>query len=84
MSEDAGIVSEYLEKVAYGGEELATCVKCGAAMVFNVPRLGPSGGYIHAQARSFLCPCPKCGSGRRTALQTHCAECSFEFPPAIT
>jgi hypothetical protein len=48
-------------------------------MVFNVPRLGPSGGYVHAQTYTLLCPCPKCGSGRRTALQTHCAECFYEF-----
>ena len=62
------------------GSETPTCAKCGAAMVYNVPRLGPSGGFVHASTYTLLCPCPKCGSGRRTALQTHCAECFSEFP----
>jgi len=32
-----------------------TCVKCGAAMRYNVPRLGPDGGYVHAASGSLDC-----------------------------
>lgn len=32
-----------------------TCKRCGKAMRFNVPRLGPDGGFIHADSGKFLC-----------------------------
>lgn len=32
-----------------------TCSKCGKEMVFNVPRMGPAGGYVHAGTGLLLC-----------------------------
>ena len=35
-----------------------TCTKCGGRMVFNVPRMGPDGGFVHASTGSFECNAP--------------------------
>lgn len=32
-----------------------TCGECGKEMRHNVPRLGDSGGFVHADTGSFLC-----------------------------
>jgi hypothetical protein len=32
-----------------------TCAGCGEEMIWNVPRLGPDGGYIHKSTGLFLC-----------------------------
>lgn len=34
---------------------VATCGKCGKAMRYNVPRLGPAGGFVHADTGSPMC-----------------------------
>jgi len=57
------------------------CAQCGGEMVFNVPRLGPSGGYVHATTGSPLCACPQCGSTSRSALGTHCMGRFSSLPP---
>lgn len=36
-----------------------TCAKCGRAMRFNVPRLGPNGGFVHSETGDFLCTTPQ-------------------------
>lgn len=33
----------------------ATCADCGEEMIYNVPRLGANGGYIHKNTQSFGC-----------------------------
>lgn len=35
--------------------EVATCGLCGQEMGYNVPRLGPDGGFIHKHNSSFSC-----------------------------
>jgi hypothetical protein len=33
---------------------IGTCSQCGGEMIYNVPRLGPDGGFVHkATGRSF-------------------------------
>lgn len=32
-----------------------TCAGCGREMIFNVPRMGPAGGYVHADSGKLLC-----------------------------
>jgi len=34
---------------------IGTCTKCGAEMIYNVPRLGPDGGFVHVATGSPLC-----------------------------
>lgn len=34
---------------------VGTCAKCGAEMRYNVPRLGPDGGYVHAANGGLDC-----------------------------
>jgi len=34
------------------------CDTCGKRMRYNVPRLGPSGGYVHADTGSLSCAIP--------------------------
>lgn len=38
---------------------VGTCAKCGAEMTYNVPRIGPAGGYIHKATASFDCGEPE-------------------------
>jgi hypothetical protein len=35
--------------------EIATCAKCGREMRYNVPRLGPDGGYVHNDTGKYDC-----------------------------
>lgn len=35
--------------------EIGTCGRCGEEMAYNVPRLGPNGGYIHKATGSLSC-----------------------------
>ncbi len=35
--------------------KIGTCGNCGGEMTYNVPRMGPDGGFIHANG-SLLCP----------------------------
>ena len=35
------------------------CQDCGQAMVYNVPRLGPTGGFVHERTRNFGCEANK-------------------------
>lgn len=62
-------------------DDIPTCFRCKKAMRLNVPRLGPSGGYVHADTGKILCSCPFCGHPERSALGTHCAGCLSELPP---
>ena len=34
---------------------IGTCSKCGEEMLFNVPRIGRDGGYIHKSTGKFSC-----------------------------
>ncbi len=34
---------------------IGTCQQCGGEMVYNVPRLGPDGGYVHKETGKLLC-----------------------------
>ncbi len=34
---------------------IGTCALCGQEMCFNVPRLGPNGGYIHKETGAWGC-----------------------------
>lgn len=34
---------------------IGTCVKCGEEMVYNVPRMGPNGGFIHKATGKYEC-----------------------------
>jgi hypothetical protein len=34
---------------------IGTCALCGEELVYNVPRLGPKGGYVHKNTRSLTC-----------------------------
>lgn len=34
---------------------IGTCGHCGAEMRYNVPRLGPNGGYVHKATGRFDC-----------------------------
>lgn len=34
---------------------IGTCAKCGEEMIFNVPRLGANGGYVHKSNGKFDC-----------------------------
>jgi len=38
---------------------VGTCAKCGREMIYNVPRLGPGGGFIHKTTMSFDCEGPQ-------------------------
>jgi hypothetical protein len=33
-----------------------TCCNCGKELVFNVPRMGEAGGFIHKDTYEFICP----------------------------
>lgn len=35
--------------------EIGTCARCGEEMVYNVPRLGPVGGFVHKSDGQYLC-----------------------------
>ena len=47
--------------------EVGTCVNCGGEMVFNVPRLGPNGGYVHRKTGRFECESNKSLSAHEPA-----------------
>ena len=32
-----------------------TCAKCGGEMIYNIPRLGKDGGFIHKETGRFIC-----------------------------
>lgn len=32
-----------------------TCADCGGEMVWNVPRMGPAGGFVHKESGNFDC-----------------------------
>jgi len=34
---------------------IGTCAKCGEEMTYNVPRIGPDGGYVHKETGYFTC-----------------------------
>lgn len=34
---------------------IGTCRRCGGEMVYNVPRFGAHGGFIHQESGRFLC-----------------------------
>jgi hypothetical protein len=36
-----------------------TCGDCGEEMVWNVPRLGPTGGFVHKATGRYECNPPK-------------------------
>lgn len=36
---------------------VGTCSKCGKEMVYNVPRMGPDGGFVHKEAGLLQCGC---------------------------
>lgn len=37
---------------------VGTCESCGEEMIFNVPRLGSNGGFIHKRTGQYLCDSP--------------------------
>src|ERR1035437_7679679 len=37
---------------------IATCGDCGAEMVYNVPRMGPGGGFVHKATGKLQCEQP--------------------------
>lgn len=39
----------------YNPAHLATCGGCGKEMAYNVPRLGPDGGFVHKDTGKLLC-----------------------------
>jgi hypothetical protein len=34
---------------------IGTCADCGGEMVYNVPRMGPDGGYVHKNTGRYDC-----------------------------
>ena len=34
---------------------IGTCAKCGGEMTYNVPRIGPAGGFIHKASQNVDC-----------------------------
>jgi hypothetical protein len=34
---------------------IGTCADCGKEMVYNVPRMGPDGGFVHKDTGSLTC-----------------------------
>lgn len=34
---------------------VGTCADCGEEMVYNVPRLGRNGGFVHKNTHALLC-----------------------------
>lgn len=72
-------------------DEPYKCGKCNKPMRFNVPRLGPDGGFVHADTGSLLCdelkPCPFCGrpaeirrkGTSRQSMLYGCTECHAEL-----
>jgi hypothetical protein len=34
---------------------IGTCCDCGKEMIFNVPRLGANGGFVHKETGEFMC-----------------------------
>lgn len=37
---------------------IGTCANCGGEMIYNVPRMGPDGGFIHKDTGKVECPAP--------------------------
>ncbi len=35
---------------------IGTCALCGGEMLYNVPRMGPGGGFVHKETASLYCP----------------------------
>ena len=47
-----------MEKVKYSHNpnyKIGTCLECGEEMVYNVPRLGANGGFIHKETKGLGC-----------------------------
>lgn len=34
---------------------IGTCTQCGEEVVYNVPRMGPDGGFVHAKTGRMQC-----------------------------
>lgn len=49
--------------------QCGTCAFCGGEMAYNVPRLGPNGGFIHRDTGDFLCK-PKTSIRRKKNEKT--------------
>ncbi len=45
--------------------EVGTCAKCGREMRYNVPRLGPDGGYVHKDTGKLDCQTMPNDGGQR-------------------
>ena len=43
------------EKIPSINSQIPTCDTCGEEMKYNVPRLGPNGGFIHSKTNDILC-----------------------------
>lgn len=52
LAEIRGIFKEYGHNPAHA---IGTCATCGEEVVYNVPRLGPSGGYVHKATGQLQC-----------------------------
>jgi hypothetical protein len=48
-------VEEAAKIAGVSAQEGPVCAKCGEAMRYNVPRMGPAGGFIHAATGKFEC-----------------------------
>lgn len=54
---------------AANGSPLPTCAYCGKAMIFNVPRMGAAGGFVHAGTHTW--ECEKAGSPETCKERNH-------------
>jgi hypothetical protein len=34
---------------------IGTCARCGQEMIYNVPRMGPNGGFVHKASGKLMC-----------------------------
>jgi hypothetical protein len=66
---------------------IGTCTKCGGEMVYNVPRMGPNGGFVHKATGRLVCGtgrCDACGGDRDNADCPELAEIMRRYSPNAT
>ncbi len=55
---------------------IGTCARCGDEMIYNVPRMGPAGGFIHKSTHDLMC------GGLKTAKVTEILESYMGYAKA--
>ncbi len=35
--------------------KIGTCSRCGEEMIYNIPRMGPNGGFVHKGTVKLMC-----------------------------